>query len=349
MPFVTWGATATMSRRSRSSRAARSAGRRSFPRSAQPGTLRHAAGDVPPPRPHAGRLHQQDQDREMESAGRDSRPRCHREPSRGSAARAERTAQGGQGRGGAGAIVPPRPVVRRRDGHARDGARQPPADLRDARCRSARLVRRRGRPCLDHGGDRRQRHGRRTVRARQSARRAQGTEPAGCGHEARSKAGTRSSRPNGRACCRGRHWSARPNGSSRRDRSADDVRCAGEAVDEEKLAQSIERAMVEMMEASQELERVATAIAQQADDLECGPRQAAVAARARARPVDSSCRPFRRFRSTEPAGQRRRARAGRRRADHGRVWRRSGSGTRRWPSSRRRKRAPGPARATRSS
>ena len=67
----------------------------------------HPTGDVPPSRTHAGGFHQQDQDGEMEGAGRDPRARRHREPSRGPSAGAKRAAQGVQSRGRAGQVVPP--------------------------------------------------------------------------------------------------------------------------------------------------------------------------------------------------------------------------------------------------
>ena len=56
------------------------------------------------------------------------------------------------------AIVPPHAGVGRRGGHARERARQSPANLHDADGRCAAVARRRGRPRLDHRCDRRQRH-----------------------------------------------------------------------------------------------------------------------------------------------------------------------------------------------
>ena len=54
-------------------------------------------GNVPASRTHARRLHQQDEDGEVEGAGRNSRPGRHRESSRGPAARAERASEAVQG------------------------------------------------------------------------------------------------------------------------------------------------------------------------------------------------------------------------------------------------------------
>ena len=61
----------------------------------------------------------------------------------------------------------------------------------------------------------------------------------------------------------------------------------GQAVDEAKLAQSIERAMVELMEASQELDRHRAALAQQADDLNAAhSRRRLLHGRARAQSIE---------------------------------------------------------------
>ncbi len=77
----------------------------------------HPPGDVPAPRAHAGGLHQQDQDGEMEGAGRDTRPRRHRKSARGPATSAKRAAQGIQGRGRTRSAVRAGPGLRGRSGH----------------------------------------------------------------------------------------------------------------------------------------------------------------------------------------------------------------------------------------
>ena len=75
--------------------------------------------------------------------------------------------------------------------------------------------------------------------------------------------------------------------------SIDKGRCplCGQKVDGERLAQRIESALVEVMEASRDLERVRDPIAQQADDLEARTPEAALDSRPRARHGARRCRP----------------------------------------------------------
>ncbi len=91
----------------------------------------HPAGDVSPSRTHPGGLHQQDQDGEMEGAGRNPRPGRHRESSGGPSTDAKRASQGVQSRGRTGAVAPAGPRVGERARHPRNRARQSSADLSD--------------------------------------------------------------------------------------------------------------------------------------------------------------------------------------------------------------------------
>ena len=173
------------------------------------------ARDVPPPRPHARRLHQQDQDRKVEGAGRDSRPGRDREPSRGPATRAKRPAQGSQVGRRRGPIVPPRVGLGSRGGHARDACS--PVFSRSARCwgRCAAVARRGGRPVVDRGRGRRQRDRCGAVRrARACSSRSDARRP-GVRQARIRKPGTRWCLRTGRGGCRGPRWCARQSGSSR--------------------------------------------------------------------------------------------------------------------------------------
>ena len=154
-PCATSAASPTASPRSRSSRTARSAARSSSPTSARRDVPGDPARDLPASRTHARRLHQQDEDREVEGPGRDPRPGRHREPPRGPPTGTKRPSQGPRPRG-RGPDLPARAGVRVADVTTTPFS---PTSSRsaDARRRSPAVARSGGRSLLAHRGGWRQR------------------------------------------------------------------------------------------------------------------------------------------------------------------------------------------------
>ena len=209
--------------RSKSSRTARSVERSSSRRAEPGGVRRNPPRNLPAPRAHPCRFHQQDQDGEMEGPGRNPRPGRNRESSRRSSTGAKRAAQGMQSRRGTGPNLRAGPELGIRESHRRLDSVEPPADLRMLGVDPPQSLDQCGRSCVAHHSDWRHCCRFRDVRSRKRSCRDQDIERADLRPAVLSKRGMTSWPLNGRGCCHARRWCARPNAFSTRVRSTRDT------------------------------------------------------------------------------------------------------------------------------
>ena len=274
----------TASPRSRSSRTVRSAGKSSSRRAERRNVSQRPAGNVPASRAHACRLHQQDENREVEVARGDSRAGRDRRSARGSSTRPQRASEAVESRRGGGPNLPLEPWRRgRRKSATRRFSR---TCSRSARC-SASIHHRSLDQVVDPSWL--------TAAVGASAAVSEGSERENLLAEIKTLSPPALDRravdawnelvSSDRARLLPRASLVREAKRLFETGTIEKGRCplCGQKVDAKLLARTIERALVEVMEASRELERLRDPIVQQADDFEVAhDKRLSILSRARA-------------------------------------------------------------------